>query len=135
MIPASAYRGALASCALAEVHSKTMSGSWSWASNQSTPSGLASRPIAAARRRPSLVGSTPIMYRGSMAWLRRISLNMRSVPMLPGPTIAAMPAASCGHDCSLANRAVTLPSPANVAVKVSPGSTVAMGVTEPGRTT
>lgn len=91
MMWAAAYRGALASCALAEVHSNTMLGSWSRASSQSTPSGLASGPIAAARRRPSLVGSTPIMYRGPMAWLRRISLNMRSVPMLPGPTIAAVP--------------------------------------------
>ena len=60
-MPASAYFGALASCALAEVASKTMSGSSSWASSQSTPSWEASRPRVAARRSPSEAGSTPIM--------------------------------------------------------------------------
>ena len=95
-MPASAYRGALASCALAEVASKTMSGSSSWASSQSTPSWLASRPTDRARRRPSLLGSTPIMQRGSMTSLRRSSLNIRSVPMLPGPTIAAVPVVRVG---------------------------------------
>ena len=90
-MPASAYRGALASCAFAEVHSKTMSGSSDWRNSQSTPSWLASSPTEAARRSPSEVGSTPIMYRGSMMSLRRISLNIRSVPILPGPTMAAVP--------------------------------------------
>ena len=90
-MPASAYRGAFASCALAEVHSKTMSGSSSWASSQSTPSWLASSPSDLARRSPSDAGSTPIMKRGSSTSLRRISLNIRSVPMLPGPTMAAVP--------------------------------------------
>src|SRR3954469_16142464 len=90
-MPASAYLGALAWCARAEVASKTMSGSSSWASSQSTPSELASRPRRAARRSPSEAGSTPIMKRGSMMSLRRRSLNIRSVPMLPEPTMAAVP--------------------------------------------
>src|SRR3954454_11241904 len=65
------------------------SGSWSCFSSQSTPSWLASRPSSRARPRPGLSGSTPIIQRGSMRSLRR-SLYIRSVPMLPGPTIAAV---------------------------------------------
>src|SRR3954469_20186697 len=90
-MPASAYLGAWAWCARAEVASKTMSGRSAWASSQSTPSELASRPSRAARRSPSEAGSTPIMKRGSMMSLRRLSLNIRSVPMLPEPTMAAVP--------------------------------------------
>src|SRR4051812_40607399 len=46
--------------------------------------------MRAARRSPSESGSTPTMKRGSMIALRRLSLNIRSVPMFPGPTIAAV---------------------------------------------
>src|SRR4051794_9669553 len=46
--------------------------------------------MRAARRSPSELGSTPTMKRGSMTPLRRLSLNIRSVPMFPGPTIAAV---------------------------------------------
>jgi len=38
---------------------------------------------------PGLSGSTPIIQRGSMM-PERSSLYMRSVPMLPDPTIAAV---------------------------------------------
>ena len=50
---------------------------------------LASRPFPAASFRPSLDGSTPIIQRGSIT-SDRSSLYIRSVPMLPGPTIAAV---------------------------------------------
>ena len=88
-IPASAYRGACARCALAEVASNTRSGSSSRASSQSTPPAEDSTPSRRARFRPSEVGSTPTMYRTSTCSLRW-SLASRSVPMLPGPTIAAV---------------------------------------------
>jgi hypothetical protein len=126
-MPASAYLGALAWCALADVASKTMSGSSSCASSQSTPSALASRPIRAARRSPSDVGSTPTMNRGSTMSLRRFSLYIRSVPMFPDPTMAAV--AWFSHRWSFlssqlpVNRAVTVPSPPKVAVTVSPAAT------------
>src|ERR1039457_5874917 len=89
-MPASAYRGALAAWARALVASNTISRSGSWRSSQSTPSWLAARPIRASRCSPSDAGSTPTMYRGSTAPPRRSSLNIRSVPMLPGPTMAAV---------------------------------------------
>src|SRR5690348_18323962 len=65
------------------------SGSSSCLSSQSTPSAVASRPSLRARSRPGLVGSTPTIQRGSM-WSLRSSLYIRSVPMLPGPTMAAV---------------------------------------------
>src|SRR4051812_28495483 len=46
--------------------------------------------MRAARRSLSESASTPTMNRGSMTPLRRKSLNIRSVPMFPGPTIAAV---------------------------------------------
>ena len=59
VIPAAAYLGALARCALADVASKTRSGSRSWASSQSTPPADAGTPSSLARARPSEAGSTP----------------------------------------------------------------------------
>ena len=88
-MPASAYRGAFARCARAEVASNTRSGSSSRLSSQSTPPADASTPEPRARSRPSDAGSTPTMYRTSTCALR-CSLASRSVPMLPGPTIAAV---------------------------------------------
>src|SRR6478752_10889282 len=62
--------------------------------------------------------------------------------MLPGPTIAAVPVVLGLVDMTLlerlgvqTKRAVTLPSPANVAVKVSPAATGDMAHTDPGSTT
>src|SRR3984957_14176755 len=88
-IPASAYRGAWARCARAEVASNTRSGSSSRSSSQSTPPAEASTPRSLARCSPSDDGSTPTMYRTSTCSLR-CSLASKSVPMLPGPTIAAV---------------------------------------------
>ncbi len=68
--------------------SKTRSGR-SLASSQSTPSAVAVRPWSAARFSPGLSGSMPIIQRGSIT-SERSSLYMRSVPMLPDPTIAAV---------------------------------------------
>jgi hypothetical protein len=89
-MPACAYLGAFAACARALVASKTRSGSGSCASSQSTPSALAASPSRRALASPSEVGSTPTMYRGTTDSLCRSNLNIRSVPMLPGPTIAAV---------------------------------------------
>ncbi|MFI7229503.1 hypothetical protein ACIBO5_40335 [Nonomuraea angiospora] len=74
---------------MAEVASKTRSGRVSWASSQSTPPAEASTPSERARARPSEPGSTPTMEWTSTASLRS-SLTSRSVPMLPGPTMAAV---------------------------------------------
>jgi hypothetical protein len=90
VIPAPAYRGACAACAEALVASKTISGSWSRASSQSTPPALAATPSVAARASPSEAGSTPTTYRRSTADSSRSSFIIRSVPMLPDPTIAAV---------------------------------------------
>src|SRR5689334_23173938 len=65
------------------------SGSSSCFSSQSTPSALATSPSATARDSPGLSGSTPIIQRGSIT-SDRSSLYIRSVPMLPGPTMAAV---------------------------------------------
>src|SRR6204780_1541832 len=88
-MPASRYRGAFLTCTWADVASNTTSGSSGWVSSQSTPSWDASRPFDRASASPSLAGSTPIIQRNSSASERR-SLNIRSVPMLPDPTIAAV---------------------------------------------
>src|SRR6478752_10551719 len=62
--------------------------------------------------------------------------------MLPGPTIAAVPVVLGLVDMTLleavgvqTKRAVTLPSPANVAVKVSPAATGTIAHKAPGSTT
>jgi hypothetical protein len=60
VIPASAYRGAFAACAFAEVASNTRSGSGSWRSSQSTPSAEAASPRSRARASPS-DSTTPAM--------------------------------------------------------------------------
>ena len=60
-MPASAYRGALARCAFADVASNTRSGSSSRSSSQSTPPADASIPSCRALSRPSDAGSTPTM--------------------------------------------------------------------------
>ena len=76
-------------CGLAEVASKTMSGSGSWRSSQSTPSGGGGRSRvgapAPARRTPR---PRPCRRPRSRCCAR--SLASRSVPMFPGPTMAAM---------------------------------------------
>ena len=86
-IPASSSRGAAARCAFADVASKTICGSSSRESSQSSPSAEASIPIDRARWRPS-DSTTPTTYWTSMASLRW-SFASRSVPMLPGPMMAA----------------------------------------------
>src|SRR5215207_7695692 len=78
-------------CALAEVASKTMSicGKTSMPSSPSTPSAVVGMPSRFARAKPSDAGSTPTMAPSSMCFAWRSILTMRSVPMLPGPTMAA----------------------------------------------
>src|SRR6516165_2801324 len=66
-----------------------MSGGSGRDNSQSTPSGDASKPAWRARARPFESGSTPTMYLGCTR-LERSSLYMRSVPMLPEPTMAAV---------------------------------------------
>src|ERR1035438_7848473 len=75
--------------ARADVASNTRSGRSSRSSSQSTPPAEASTPRCLARSRPADAGSTPTMYRTSTCSLR-CSLATRSVPMLPGPTIAVV---------------------------------------------
>src|ERR1700678_2388719 len=87
-MPRSWYRGAFRLCTEAEVASNTRSG-LALSRSQSTPRAEAVRPRSAARLRPGLSGSTPIIQRGSMT-SERSSLYIRSVPMLPEPTIAAV---------------------------------------------
>ena len=59
------------------------------ASSSSAPPAMQIRPWSAARFIPSDAASMPIIHLGSMYSLRS-SLYMRSVPMLPDPTIAAV---------------------------------------------
>jgi hypothetical protein len=54
----------------------------------STPSAVVFSPISAARASPGESGTTPTIQTGSMNSLRIAFIN-RSVPMLPGPMIAA----------------------------------------------
>src|SRR5215469_12310544 len=89
-MPAAAYRGAFCACAFALVASNTMSGTGSRASSQSTPPALAASPCCRALARPSEPGSMPTMYRGSTSPPERSSFIIRSVPMFPDPTIAAV---------------------------------------------
>ena len=60
-MPASAYLGALARWARAEVASNTRSGSSGRSRSQSTPPAVAEIPSRRARSRPSDPGSTPTM--------------------------------------------------------------------------
>src|SRR5690349_5080447 len=73
--------------AWAAVASKTISTS-SRSSTASIPSALVSIPRPAARCRPGESGTIPLISRTSTA-SERISFVSRSVPMFPGPTIAA----------------------------------------------
>ncbi|KAM9862958.1 hypothetical protein ACI1US_01198 [Leucobacter sp. BZR 635] len=77
-------------CAPALVASKTtsMSAKPSSAMRPSMPSCVVGMPRRAARASPSEAGSMPTIAPISSVSLRRITLNMRSVPMLPGPIMA-----------------------------------------------
>ena len=55
----------------------------------STPSAVVFRPISPARARPGESGSTPTIHTGSINSLRMAFIS-RSVPILPGPMMAAL---------------------------------------------
>jgi hypothetical protein len=78
----------LAACTRADVASNTTSGRSSSESSQSTPPASAVTQQARARASPTLSGSIPAIQQGLTTGDRN-SLTIRSVPMLPEPTIAA----------------------------------------------
>ena len=79
-------------CAPALVASNTMSMSSNTGSRArpSTPSCVVATPMRAARARPSEAGSMPTIAPISMCLPWRRILIIRSVPMLPLPTMAAL---------------------------------------------
>ncbi len=81
----------LALCAYAEVASKQIcTPSARIVGNMpSTPSEVVLRPISFARARPGDCGSTPTIHTGSIS-VERFAFISRSVPMLPGPMMAAL---------------------------------------------
>jgi hypothetical protein len=88
--PVSRNLAQLAWCAVADVASNTslMSPKFGIAKSPSTPLAVVGTPIRAARAKPSEAGSMPaIAPTVSGPSLRRI-LIIRSVPMLPEPTMA-----------------------------------------------
>jgi hypothetical protein len=91
-----AFRTAM--CAFADVASNTICGATSCRSSQSTPAAEASIPWSRALASPS-DSTTPTMYRTSISSLRS-SFASRSVPMFPGPTIAAVTLLSDMHRIS-----------------------------------
>ena len=109
--------------------SKIRSGSSSCLSSQSTPSWVETRPLSAASLSPSDDGSTPIIQRGSIT-SERSSLYMRSVPMLPGPTIAAVLLVIFYSS----NSAVSVSKPLIDASTLSPGANGTNGPSAPDRT-
>jgi hypothetical protein len=91
-LPYGASFSALATCALAEVASKTIpiSSKPSIAISPSTPSDVVGTFIRWARARPSESGSMPTIAPISSTSECRMTLIIRSVPMLPDPMIATL---------------------------------------------
>ena len=91
-LPSGASFAALARWARADVASKMMpmSANSGMASSPSTPSAVVGTPIRAARASPSEAGSIPTIAPISRTDEVRMTLIIRSVPMLPGPTTATL---------------------------------------------
>src|SRR5690606_23597884 len=66
-----------------------MSSAFMWGSSPATPSAVVLIPMSLALARPGESGSTPTIHTGSITSERMAFIN-RSVPILPGPIMAAL---------------------------------------------
>ena len=94
------------------------------------PSLVMANPSWRARAKPSESATMPAISTGRRRLLR-LSLYMRSVPMLPEPKIAAR---TCSIVSPYANRTETVPRPSNDACSKSPALTSVAAQSAPGMT-